>query len=95
MINNIFISDNAPASDLDRDFKDAHAPASAPESSCSPLLLTLRLRKKHINIAPKVIMKRNTINNKVVPLVLPSCINEKQNQILQYVQHFKSKTQTC
>jgi len=87
MSNNIFISDNALASDLDRDFKDAHAPAS--ESSCSPLLLTLLLRKKHINIVPKIIMKRNTINNKVVPLVLPPCINEKHNQIMECVLYFK------
>jgi hypothetical protein len=45
------------------------------------LLFPLRLCRKHISIAPKVITKRNTTNNKVVPLVLPPCSVEKQNQL--------------
>lgn len=78
MVNNILTSDNALASDLDRDLRDEYTPA--PESSYSSLLLPLRLLKKHISTAPKVITQRNTTNNNVVPLVLPPCSDEKQNR---------------
>ena len=32
-------------------------------------------------MVPKVILQRNTMNSKVVPLVVPSCINWKEYQI--------------
>nr|AFK40603.1 unknown [Lotus japonicus] len=75
MINNIFTSNNALVSDLQRDLRDECSPAPPPSPECSHfplLLLSLRLRKKNISIAPKVITKRSTANNEVLPLVLPS-----------------------
>ena len=88
MINNIFASDSALVSDLHRDLRDFDSTTSASEFLYPSLLLPIRLCRKHISIAPKVITKRNTINNKVVPLVLPPCSDKKQNQIQRICKTF-------
>lgn len=81
MINNIFASENELLSDLHRDFRDddSLASISVPKFLYSRVLLLLLLQRKHISIAPKVITERNTTNNKVVPLILPTCMINTNN----------------
>lgn len=51
---------------------------STEPSSLSSLVFLLL--KKHIRIVPKVMLMRNTIKSKVVPLVIPPCNTKALNK---------------
>jgi hypothetical protein len=71
MINSMRTSSKGVITDFDSDVREEYKlteESLGPSSPPSTLLL-----KKHTNMVPKVILQRNTVNNKVVPVVLPSC----------------------
>jgi hypothetical protein len=53
------------------------------ESGSPPSASLFFFVKKHISMVPKVILQRNTTYNKVVPLVLPSCSDVKENKTMR------------
>lgn len=53
--------------------KDPTEDEKVPGEPCSLASLPFLLLKKHIRIVPKVMLQRNTIKSRVVPLVVPPC----------------------
>lgn len=53
--------------------KDTTEEEKVTRESCICSSLPFLLLKKHIRIVPKVMLQRNTMKSKVVPLVLPPC----------------------
>jgi hypothetical protein len=81
MVNSIRASNKRVIKDFDRETTVEYKPTE--ESGNPSSLLLFLFVKKHISIVPKVILQRNTTNNKVVPLVLPSCSDVKQNKTIE------------
>lgn len=52
----------------------------AEESCCLASSLPVLLLKKHIRMAPRVIVQTKTKKSTVLPLVLPPCSNVKTNK---------------
>lgn len=71
MINSIRTLNNGAMTVFDIDTKEVYMVAEDFCGSSSPL--SSLFCKKHISMVPRVILQRNTTNNRVVPLVLPSC----------------------
>lgn len=81
MVNSIRASNKRVIKDFDRETMVEYKLTEESSDPSSPLWFLFV--KKHISIVPKVILQRNTTNNQVVLLVLPSCSDVKQNKTIE------------
>ena len=71
MINSMRTSSKGVITDFNSDIREEHKPKEESLGASSPP--STLLLKNHINMVPKVILQRNTVSNRVVPLVVPPC----------------------